>query len=104
MKMNRKLVRSAFLLALGEVAYVALVGSVMNNAEHIFGNRPGVIAFVAFLLLFVLSATVSGALILGRPILLYLDGKKREAVELFGVTALWLLIFLIALIIWLVRP
>lgn len=38
------------------------------------------------LLLLILSATVTGSLVLGRPILWYLDGKKKEAVSLFVAT------------------
>jgi len=45
-----------------------------------------VLAASGFLLLFVVSATVMGALVFGRPILWYLDGRKREAVELAGIT------------------
>lgn len=102
--MNRELLKQAFLSALGEVVYIALVATVMQNAERIFGRRPGALAFVGFLLLFVLSATVSGALVLGRPWLLYADGKRREAFTLFGYTVGWLLVFLVAILLWLVRP
>jgi hypothetical protein len=35
------------------------------------------------LILFVFSAAFTAAMILGRPILWYLDGKKKEAVSLF---------------------
>lgn len=41
---------------------------------------------MVMLLLFVFSAALTGALIFGRPILWYLDGKKREAILLFFYT------------------
>lgn len=97
--MQKKLIGQGFLLALGEGIYIFLVALVMKNANHLFGNNPGVLPIIAFLMLFVVSATISGALILGKPILLYLEGKKREALELFGFTVGWILIFLVVLLL-----
>jgi hypothetical protein len=91
--MKNKLLGKGFLLALGEAVYILLVGMLMLNGNQLFGNKPQVLSFIAFLLLFVVSAAVSGALILGKPVLLYLDGKKKEALELFGFTLSWLLLF-----------
>jgi len=41
-------------------------------------------------MLFVLSATVVGSLVFGRPVYLYFEGKKKEAVALFLYTASFL--------------
>ena len=54
---------------------------------------------IAILMLFVFSAAISGALIIGKPALLYLEGKKREALELFAFTLGWILVFLVILLI-----
>jgi len=92
--MRKKLFKLGFLCALGEVAYIFLVALLFRNFERILGNTPdNILAPITMLLLFVLSALVSGALILGKPILMYLDGKKKEAVELLGFSILWLFIF-----------
>lgn len=95
--MPKKIIQQAFLFALGEAAYITLVALLMTGVEKLFGNKPdpAVIAPVAFLLLFVISAAISGALILGKPLMLYLDGKKKEAVQFFGFTLAWLFAFLI---------
>jgi hypothetical protein len=54
------LIKLAFLCALGEWAYIALVALLMSNAERFFANTPDnkFLAPVTFLLLFVLSAAV----------------------------------------------
>lgn len=97
--MKKSLVSLSFFLALGEGAYISLVALIMRNANKIFGQQPTILALVAFLLLFVLSAAVSGALILGKPILLYFENKKKEALELFCLILSWLFIFLVVLLL-----
>jgi hypothetical protein len=52
-------------------------------------------------MLFVVSATIVGSLVVGRPILLFLDGKKNEALRFFGYTLGWLAAF--TLVIFLCR-
>jgi hypothetical protein len=65
------------------VLYVAAVATIMMNAPRIFGqSMSGVLAPIGFLMLFVVSAAVIGMLIFGKPVMLYVDGKKREAVAL----------------------
>lgn len=97
--MKKQLIKYGFLLAAGEILYIFLVALVFQNANHLFGNTPGILGFITFLMLFVLSAAVSGALILGKPILLYLEGQKREALELFGLTLGWMFVFMLILIL-----
>lgn len=94
--MSKKLIRTAFFSALGELAYISLVALVMYAIGKFFGEKPdpAIIAPIAFLLMFVISAAVSGFLILGKPLMLYLDGQKKEAVQLFGLTIGWLAVFL----------
>ncbi len=74
--------------------YIALVSIVMHSGQQIFGNDKSFWGPIAFLMLFVLSAAVMGALVLGRPILLYLDGHKAAAVAFFGYTVAWMLVIL----------
>lgn len=95
--MAKKLIQQSFLLALGEGIYISLVALLMFSVEKLFGSKPDpvIIAPIALLLLFVVSASISGALILGKPTMLYLDGKKKEAVQLFGLILGWLILFLI---------
>lgn len=93
--MKKSLVKLSFFLALGQGAYIALVALIMKNVNMLLGHGPEILAMVAFLTLFVLSASLSGALILGRPALLYLENKKKEALELFCLILSWLFIFLV---------
>ena len=95
--MDKKIIKQAFLLALGEGVYITLVALLMFGIQKLFGGKPDpvIIAPLAFLLLFVISAAISGALILGKPMMFYLDGKKKEALQLFGFILAWLLLFLI---------
>lgn len=97
MNFNHVVFRRGFVHALGTVAYIAAVATVMFNAERIFGPDSGdgdtVLAPISFLLLFVTSAAVTGWLVAGTPLRWYLDGKKQEAVQLLGYTVSWLATF-----------
>lgn len=95
--MPKKLIRQAFLYALGEGIYISLVALLMFGIQKWFGAKPdpAIIAPIFLLLLFVISAAISGALILGKPVMLYLDGQKKDAITLFGYTLAWLGLFLI---------
>jgi len=57
----------------------------------LFGKMQSVLSAVAFLLLFVVSAAITGYLVFGQPILYYLDGQKKEALGLLGYTVFWLI-------------
>ncbi len=77
--------------SLGATVYTGVVAIFIFNAEKIFGNKPDTfLAPLAMLLLFVLSAAVVGGLVLGKPILLYLDGEKKAGVKLFLHSLAWL--------------
>ncbi len=90
----------AFFHSLGVVAYISFVSFLMFNAERLFGGKPDtVLAPVAFLLLLTLSAAVVGLLVLGRPIMLYLDGKKKEAVHFAATTIGFLFVEAVFIII-----
>jgi hypothetical protein len=92
--MKNSIVKLAGLHALGTALYIVGVASFLfyvpralaGDAEETF------LIPTAMLLLFVLSATVTGLLVLGRPVLWYLDGKKKEAVSLFLYTVGFLLL------------
>lgn len=90
-----KLCLTALLHAAGVAAYIFLVALLMQNAEKILGKIDNYFSPVAFLLLFVLSAAVTGGLTLGRSLLWYLDGQKKEAVLLFFYILGWLFLFML---------
>lgn len=86
--MNKtKIITYALANALWTVLYIILVGTLFNSAPAIFGRGDDTVFIpIIMLLLFVLSASITGGLILGRPILWYLDGKKKDALILLGYT------------------
>lgn len=80
---DKKIVKQSVLFSSLAVLYIALVSTIMSNAERIVGQQEkGVIAPIIFLLLLVVSVATMGTLIFGKPIMLYMDGKKREAVAM----------------------
>lgn len=91
--------KDSFLSSLGALAYITFVALLMQNGEIIFGKFTNILGPITFLLLFVVSALVVGALILGKPFMLYLDDKKKEAMSLFFTTACWLVIYMIIILL-----
>ncbi len=83
--MKNNILKHAVLNALATAFYIFLVASFLFYAPKIFGpDRATNTALVpiAMLLLFVFSAAFTGLLMFGKPVLLYLDGKKQEALSL----------------------
>ena len=70
----------------GAVAYIATIASFMFYAPRWASGEDTVVVPIAMLSLLVLSAAVMAFLFLSRPIMLYLDGQKNEAVRFFGKT------------------
>lgn len=94
-------IKRAIINSLGVFVYVTIVALVMENAEKIFGKMDSAIGAVGFLMLFVLSAGVVGSLIAGRPIMIYIDNKKKEAVGLLVWTLICLALFTVAVLLYL---
>ncbi len=84
--------------ALGVFVYTSGVAYAMFHLGKLFHVMPEVMGLVLMLLLFVISATIVGALILGKPILWYFENKKREALQLFLATLAWLFAIVIILL------
>ena len=96
---NSKLILYSLLSSLGLILYVTLVACFMTNANKIFGSVPEVSGVAAFLLLFVFSALITGLLVLGGPVYLYLEGDKKSAFKMLGFNALWIIIIIILLLV-----
>lgn len=97
-----KLIKISLINSVLAALYVSAVAFLMSNGEKFFGNNNNVFGGIAILLLFVISATVMGSLILGRPVLMYLDGLKKEALKLFYLTTAWLVLIAALIFIGLV--
>ncbi len=98
---NSKILIWGVIDSLGAFIYILTVAYLMFNGEKIFGEIDNFLGPAALLLLFVLSATIVGSLVLGRPVYLYLNGFKKEAVKLLIYTIGCL--FYITFIIFLTR-
>lgn len=89
---NKKIWIIAVLDGISTGLYVALVAVFMTYANNFFGEADSALGGIAILMLMVLSVAVVGTLILGRPLMMYLDGAKKEAVKTLGFTILVLFI------------
>ena len=80
--------------------YIFLVALFIYKGSSVFGDEMSLWGPFVFLLVFVLSAAVTGILVLGKPTMLYLDGQKKEAVRLLCYTVGWLFVvtFLVLLL------
>ena len=98
MKKSNNLLES-FIIATGTLIYVSAVALLMSNGKNIFGESEDFLIPLFMLLLFVVSASITGLLVLGRPIHLYLNNFKKEAFRLLFSTLAWLILFLVAVVI-----
>lgn len=85
--------------ALGVFVYILLVSGFLYYAESIFGQMKSFWAPVAFLLLFVVSAALTGYLVLGKSAMLYVEGEKKMAVKLFITTVGWMAIMMLVILL-----
>jgi len=96
---NPQLFRQSLINSFAVLVYISLVASLMFYGDKLFGKVGEILSVVGILLLFVLSATIVGALVLGKPILLYLDNHKKEAIKLFFYTVTCLAVFMLIVFI-----
>lgn len=84
--MNKIIFKRATVNALATAAYVTGIGLFVSYANTIFGKEDKVLTPVVVLMLLVLSVAVTGSLLFGQPAVWYVDGKKKQALQLLGVT------------------
>lgn len=89
---NSKLLFWAIIDSLGVFVYVSAVSFIMFNGEKLFGKVENFTGPLMILLLFVLSAAITGSLVLGRPAWLYFNGLKQEGIKLFFYTLAFLIV------------
>ncbi len=75
--------KNPFLNALAAAAYIALVACIMFYGPRVAAKEDSVIAPIALISLFTLSAAVMSYLFLYQPLQFFLEGKKREGITLF---------------------
>ena len=72
-----------FLNAAAALAYITVVALVMTYGPKIAPHKDTFLAPLAVISLFTLSAAVMGYVFCYQPLILYFDGKKKQAVRLF---------------------
>ena len=97
-----RIITRALIDSFGTAVYIVLVVSFIFSLRNFPKLEDTIIIPMAMLLLFVCSAAITGFLVFGKPVMLYIDGKKKEAIFLLGYTlgilVLITLIFFIFLI------
>jgi hypothetical protein len=96
---KKEIIMWSFINSVGVLVYVALVATIIQNGEKIFGKMKNFAGPIAFLLLFVFSALVTGLLVLGRPVYLFLDGSKKEAVKMLLYTVGWMFLIMVLVLV-----
>lgn len=87
--------------ALSTLAYIILVVTVMNFVTQPLKNKPDTFfAPVTFLSVLTLSVAVMAFLFFYQPLQLFIEGEKKEAVNLFTKTvSIFSVITIVALIL-----
>lgn len=97
--MMDKIIKNAFIDAIGTTIYIILVVAFIYFLQGSMLKENNILIPIAMLLLFVCSAAITGFLVFGKPIMMYLDGKKKEAIWLVSLTLVVLLIITIIVFI-----
>ncbi len=97
---KKKLISLSLLHALAVFLYIFGVAWVLMNAGKVFPKmNETIFGPITFLLLFVTSAAITGSLVLGKPVMLYLEKQKKDAVLMFVCTVIWIAFFTILALI-----
>ncbi len=95
MKFSPKIL--AFFQALGLALYVGLFAIFAIHVPPWFEKNQAThpaLGIILFLLAFVISAVISGSIILGYPIFLFFEGRRKDALKIVLWSVVWLLLFL----------
>ena len=82
-----EIIKHALLKAVLTALYVMIIGSLMYLANNNTSDPgPNILIPIAMLMLLVFSVALIGWLMFGKPVMLYLDKKKKEAISLLTYT------------------
>ncbi|HEY9700962.1 MAG TPA: hypothetical protein V6C58_00855 [Allocoleopsis sp.] len=101
--MMKQVQKYALMSALATGLYVVLIAIFMDVLESYFSNTPDtILAPIFMLLLLIFSAAFTGSLVFARPVLWYLDDKKKDAISLLYWTIgfLFILVVLVAALLF----
>lgn len=97
-------VLTASLMQAGVVIfYCSLVATIFAYGNLLFGRLPTYSAPFLLLLLFSTSALICGLSVFGYPLYIYLKNKALdESLKIILLTAFWLIIFVLIVLIWII--
>lgn len=100
MNYSKAVAKQALIDAGATALYVAAIALFMANAEKAFmaGPENQALGITLFLLLFVFSAACCATFVFGKPVMWYLDGKRKEAFQLLQLTIVFLFVIVLALV------
>lgn len=76
--------KKPFINALAASGYIVLVGALINFVSRTQGDKPDTfLAPITFLSLLTLSVAVMAFLFFYQPVQLFIDGKKKQALNFF---------------------
>jgi hypothetical protein len=84
----KKICKTSFVYSIITTVYIIGIAFFMFNTDKIFGEMNSVVSVVAFLIPFFLSALVVGGLLLEKPIMMYIDSKKKSSLSIFSISRL----------------
>ena len=77
----------AIIESLGVAVYVVFIIYLLNNLAIIAANAQNTFGQITFLMLFVLSALITGLLVFGHPVILFVKGQAKDAARLLFYTS-----------------
>lgn len=93
------MLKTPFANALGASVYIVLVVAVMTFVTQPLKNKPDTFfAPITVLFVLTLSVAVMAYLFFYQPILLFIDGKKKDAVRYFARTVGFFALFTIVVL------
>ena len=99
----KEIKKRALINSISTSLYIIAVALFMYFGTLIkIGKTNTIFVPISLLLLFVLSAAVTGFLIFGKPAQLYVDGKKKEALTLLTYTIIFLGVITVSALVLLI--
>lgn len=90
-----KIVLFSLLHALGVVVYIVGIRYAIELSSNLFTGSAEFSGFILVLLLLVFSVAVMAVLVFGRPVYLFLNGMKSEAIKFLLYTLGWMFVLLV---------
>jgi len=75
--------KNPFINAASATLYISFVASFMFYGSKLFPPKDTVLTPIAMISLFTLSSAMMGYLFIYQPLIFFLDGQKKRAVNLF---------------------